>query len=130
MVERRRKRFGAGAVAHIHADDIAAGLPELVGVADDVLRVGRAFEAMHDDGCGAGGANRFRLPMAVAEDLARDLMLGGWGDFDELRFGWREAVCTWKIVAEDGLQVTIAHKASRGEISRLRGAGFKGGGSH
>ena len=61
-----------------------AGAPHLVGVADDVLRLRRAFEAVqHDDG-EALGAHRLGLPVAVAEDLARDLIVGGGGDFDEL----------------------------------------------
>ena len=46
----------AAAVAHVHADDVAAGTPELVGVADDVLRVGGTFEAVDDDDCGAIGS--------------------------------------------------------------------------
>ena len=44
VVERRRERVSrAAAVAHVHADDVAAGAPELVGVADDVLRVARSL---------------------------------------------------------------------------------------
>src|SRR5579871_1089600 len=41
VVESRGERFSAAAVAHIHAHDVAAALPQLIGVADDILRVGR-----------------------------------------------------------------------------------------
>ena len=40
VVEGGGEVLGAAAVAHVHADDVGAGEPELVGVADDVLRVG------------------------------------------------------------------------------------------
>ena len=39
VIEGGGEVLGAAAVAHVHADDVAAGAPELVGVADDVLRV-------------------------------------------------------------------------------------------
>ena len=63
------------------------GAPEFVGVADDVLRVRRAFEPVHDDGCGPRGADLRRLPVAVAENLARDLVSRGRRDLDQLCFG-------------------------------------------
>jgi len=56
----------AAAVAHIHADDVAAGAPELVGVADDVLRVGGAFEAVDDDDGGVVGPLGQGLPVTLA----------------------------------------------------------------
>ena len=34
------------------------------------------------------------LPVAVAEDLAGDLVVGGGRDFDELGFGWRKMMST------------------------------------
>ena len=40
VVEGGGEVLGAAAVAHVHADDAAAGAPEFVGVADDVLGVG------------------------------------------------------------------------------------------
>ena len=125
VIERGGKRLGPAAVAHVHADDVAAGLPELVGVADDVLRVGGAFESMHDDGGRARGANVFGLPVAVAEDLAGDLVLGGRRDFDELRLGGGQAVGARQIVAEDGLQMAVAQKTPRMEVGGLNGDGFE-----
>ncbi len=104
VVEGWGEVLGAAAVAHVHADDVAAGEPELVGVADDVLRVGGAFETVDDDGGRAGGAARDELPVAVAEDLAGHLIVGRGGDFDQLGFGWREVVFAGEIVAEDGLE--------------------------
>ena len=127
VIEGRRERFRVGAVAHVHTDDVAASRPEFVGVADDVLRVGGAFESVHDDGSGAGGADAFWLPVAVAEHLAGDLMFGRGGDFDELSFSRGEAVRAREVVAEDGLQVSVAHETSRGEVSRLSGADFESG---
>ena len=74
VVERRRKGLGAAAVAHVHADDVAARAPQLVGVADDVLRVRRTFETVHDDGGWPRCADLLRLPVALAENLACDLV--------------------------------------------------------
>ena len=56
VIEGGGEVLGVAAVAHVHADDVCTGTPELVGVADDVLGVGGAFEAVDDDGGGAGGA--------------------------------------------------------------------------
>ena len=126
VVEGGGEGFGAAAVAHVHADDVRAALPELVCVADDVLRVGGAFEAVDDDGGGAGGADIFGLPVAVAEDLAGDLAGGGGRDFDELLFGGREGVGAGEIVAGDGLQVAVGEIAAGLEVFDVRGDGFKG----
>jgi hypothetical protein len=116
VVEGGGEIFGAAAVAHIHADDVAAGVPELVGVADDVLRAGGAFEAVDDDGCRARGADNGGLPVAVAEDLAGHLVVGGRGDFDELGFGRREVVFAGEIVAEDGLEMAVGEEAAGLEV--------------
>jgi len=52
VVERRRELCGfvlvAPAIPHVHADDVEACGPEFVGVADDVLRLRGAFEAVKD----------------------------------------------------------------------------------
>jgi hypothetical protein len=74
VVERGRERFGAAAVAHVHAHDVAAGAPHLVGVADDVLRLRRALEPVQKDDVSRWIADRFGLPVAVAEHLAGDLI--------------------------------------------------------
>ena len=92
VIERRTQRFGAAAVAHVHADDVASALPQLVGVSNDVLRVRRAFEAMHDDRRGPRCTHLFRLPMAFAAHLACDLAIGRRRDLDELRLRGRQIV--------------------------------------
>ncbi len=116
VIEGGGECLGAAAVAHIHADDVAAGEPEFVGVADDVLRTGGAFEAVDDDGGGARGADVGGLPVAVTEDLAGHLIVGGRGDFDELVFGGRKVVFAGEIVADDGLEVAIGEEAAGLEI--------------
>jgi hypothetical protein len=58
VVERRREALGAAAVAHVHADHVATGAPQLVGVADDVLRARRAFETVENDDRGSVGTLR------------------------------------------------------------------------
>ena len=123
VVERRRKRLGAAAVAHVHADDVAARAPQLVRVADDILRVRRAFEPMHDDGRGPRRANLLRLPVAMAENLARDLVRGRRRDLDQLRFGCRQAVDARQIVAGDGLQMSVAQKTPRTKLRGVSGDG-------
>ena len=116
VVERRGKALGAAAVAHVHADDVAAGAPQFVGIADDVLRVRGAFEAVEDDDGGPRRPLRQRLPVAVAEDLAGDLAAARGRDFDELSDGRGKSVVAAKEVAEDGLQVAVGEEAARLEI--------------
>ncbi len=115
VVERGREGFGAAAVAHVHADDVEAGAPHLVGVADDVLRLRRAFEAVEDDDGEARGADLLGLPVAVAEDLAGDLVARGGGDFDELGGEGRQVVAAAEIVAEDGLEMAVREPGARVE---------------
>ena len=79
---------------------------------------------------GRVGADLFRLPVAVAEDLAGDLAGGGGRDFDELLFGGRESVGAREIVAGDGLQVAVGEIAAGVEVFGVRGDGFEGGDLH
>ena len=65
---------------------------------------------MDDDGGGTGGADVGGLPVAVAEDLAGDLVFGGGRDFDELGLGRREMIVAGQVVAEDGLQMAVLRK--------------------
>jgi hypothetical protein len=130
VVERGGELLGVAAVAHVHADDVGAGLPELVGVADDVLGLRGAFEPVDDDGGGAGGADLERLPVAVAEDLAVDLVLGGGGDFDEDGFGRREAVFAGQIVAGYGLEVAVREEAAGAELGVGEASVGEVGGKH
>src|SRR5258707_515699 len=110
MVESGRKRLRAAAVPHIHADNVAARAPQLVRVADDILRLRRAFEPMHDDRGGPRCTNLLRLPVAVAEDLARNLVCGRGRHLDQLCFRRRKAVDPRQIVAGDGLQMSVVQK--------------------
>jgi hypothetical protein len=66
---------------------------------------------MNDDGGGPFRANVFGLPMAVAEDLACDLICRRRRDLDKLRFGWRQIVRARQIVTEKSLQMAVAEKA-------------------
>jgi len=68
--ERRRKRIGAAAIAHVHADDVHARVPGSLRDATNVARVGGTVEPVYKDGRQPRGPHRFRLPMAVAEDAA------------------------------------------------------------
>ena len=68
--ERRRKRIGAAAVAHVHADDVHSRVPGSLRDALNVARVGGTIQPMHEHGREPRGPHRFRLPMAVAEDAA------------------------------------------------------------
>ena len=120
----------AAAVAHVHADDVAAGAPEFVGVADDVLRVGGAFKAVDDDDCGAIGAVGQGLPVTLAEDLAGDLGAMGGGDFYELAGGWGEMAGAWEEVAGDGLGVAVAEPGSGMERGVAGGKGRWVAGRH
>ena len=61
--------------------------PELVGVADDVLRLRGAFEAVEEEDGGALGAHSGGLPVALAENLAGDLRSARGTDLDKLGDG-------------------------------------------
>jgi hypothetical protein len=123
----------AAAVAHVHADDVAAGAPELVGIADDVLRLRRAFEAVEDDRGWARGAGGEWLPVAFAEDLCGDLRGACGGDFDELPdCGW-EVVGAGEEVAKDGLDMWVGEPRAgvkRRIACRPYGFGSGGAGCH
>ena len=67
---------------------------------------------MDDDDGGAGGADFGGLPVAVTEDLARDLIVGCGRDFDEDGFGFGEVAVAGEIVAEDGLEVAVGEEAA------------------
>ena len=56
---------------------------------------------------GRCGADLLRLPMAVAEDLARDLVRRRRRDLDQLVLGHRQGADAREIVAGDGLQMTV-----------------------
>ena len=124
VIERRRKSrhliVAAAAVAHVHANDVGARTPELVRVANHVLRVRRAFQAMHHDRRWPLGAHLRRLPVALAQDLRRDLSVARGRDFDKHRHRRRQIVCTRQEVAEDGLHVTVAQEASWHEGPRFK----------
>ncbi len=71
---------------------------------------------MDDDGGWTGGADILRLPMAVAEDPACDLVGCCGRDLDQLVFGWRKNIDARKVVAGDGLQVAVAQEAAGDEV--------------
>jgi hypothetical protein len=121
VVEGGAEALGAAAVSHVHADDVAAGVPELGGVADDVLGVRGAFEAVEDEDGEARGPDFDGLPMTFAEDLAGDLATVGRVDFDELGDGLREGVGARKEVANDGLKVAVTKPGARDEGSWIEG---------
>jgi len=124
VVKRRRKRLGAAAVAHIHADDVATSTPELVRIADHVLRVRRAFQSVHDDGGRSRRANLDRLPMTLAEHLACDLACSRGRDLDKLWLGWWQTIRTRQIVAGNSLQVAVAEKTSWLKLRGVDGGWF------
>ena len=97
--------------------------PELVGVADDVLRVRRAFEAVDDERGGALGAHRGGLPVALAEDLGGDLRAARGGNLDKLGDGRGQMILAREEVAGDGLQVAVGEPAARVKRRKLRGPG-------
>lgn len=124
VIEGGGEVFGSAAVAHVHADGVGSGEPELVGVADDVLGVGGAFEAVKQDGGGPFGADLQGLPVAVAEDLAADLVVGRGGDLDQDGLWRRELVLARKVVAEDGLEVAVLEEAAGAEGREVLGGHY------
>ena len=111
VVKGGREALRTAAVAHVHANDVATGVPELGGVATHVLRSGRALQAVQDKDGRTGGADAGWLPMALAEDLGADLVSVGRNSLDELgdgrgeRFGARQKVAGYRLemaIAEPG----------------------------
>ena len=111
VIERGRKGCHllvvAAAVAHVHADDVASGAPQLVGVAQDVLGMRGTLKPMEQDRRWLRRAYCGRLPVALAEDLAGDLASVRWRHLYELVYRRREMMAARKGVAEDGLRVAV-----------------------
>jgi hypothetical protein len=80
---------------------------------------------MHDDGGGPLRANLLRLPVAVAEDLACDLIVSRGRDFDKLWLGWWQIGRARQKVAEEGLQMAVAEKTPRLKVRGVDGDGFE-----
>ena len=117
VIERGRERFGAAAVAHVHADDVHAGGQGARGDALDVAGIGRALETVHQHRGEPRGALRLRLPMAMAENAAG---VGGI-DFDGFGDGRQAKRGPGKKVADDGLQMAVREPGmgfERGEPGR------------
>ena len=132
VVERGGQVLGAAAVAHVHADRVTARLEELVGVAEDVLGAGGAFKAVEDDGGGCLRAVGSRLPVAVAEDLGGDLVVGGGRDLDQDGLGRAEVVGASEEVPGDRLEMSVRKEAARVKVFAVNGGGGEGwgGGGH
>jgi hypothetical protein len=81
---------------------------------------------VEDEDGEAGGSDFQRLPVALAEDLARYLATMGGMDFDELSDGLGQVVGARKEVADDGLEVAVAEPAARDEGSWREGWAFGG----
>jgi hypothetical protein len=114
VIERRRKRVGIAAVAHIHADDIEPGRPCARGNTLNIPGVGRALEAMNEH-CGEPGS-RVGLPVAMAENAAA---VGGV-DFYRLRDCGQGEWGARQEIADDGLKVAIGEAAQRHKRSQPR----------
>ena len=109
VVERGRQRVRVRAVAHVHADHVAARIPCARGNALNVAGVGRAFKAMNQHHREPRGPLRLGLPVAMAQHAAaiRGIHLDRFGD------GGEPKRRTGQIIANDRLQVAVAEAAAR-----------------
>jgi hypothetical protein len=82
---------------------------------------------MHDDGGRPLRANLDRLPVAVAANLARDLLCSRRRNFDKLWLGGRQVVAAGQKVARERLQMAIAEKAPRLKFRSVDGGQFEFG---
>jgi hypothetical protein len=80
---------------------------------------------MHDDGGGPLRANLDRLPVAVAANLARDMLCSRRRDFDKLWLGGWQVVAARQKVARERLQMAVAEKASRLKFRGMDGRQFE-----
>jgi len=80
---------------------------------------------MYDDGGGPLRANLDRLPVAVAANLARDLLCSRRRDFDKLWLGWRQAIGARQKVAGERLQMAIAEEAPWLKFRGVDGSQFE-----
>ena len=99
----------AAAVAHIHADDIAAGIPGARGDALNVARVRRALKPVNQHHGQPAGAHRLRLPVAMAEHAAAI----GRVHLDRLRDSRQAEGGPGKKIPDNRLQVAVAQAAPR-----------------
>ena len=98
--------WGAGihttAVALVHEDYVHSGGHAIAGDAQHVLRIGGAFQAMHDNQGQRLAALGFALPVAPASNVDSGF------DFDEALFGGRQIDFSREEEAGDGLHVAAA----------------------
>ncbi len=127
VVEGGGERLGAAAVAHVHANDVAAGSARVCwscrGRTASLDEPSRPWTMM---AVGRVARTVFGLPVAVAADLACDLSVSSRRYLDERGLSGRETVDARQEVSRDGLDVAIAEKSSRQKICSVRRYGFKG----
>lgn len=68
VIEGRRPCIGTAAIAHVHADHIAAGSPGQLSDPENITGIGGALEPVYEEQCQALRA--FRLPVTMTEDSA------------------------------------------------------------
>jgi len=80
---------------------------------------------MHDDGGGPLRTNLDRLPVAVAANLARDMLFSRRRDFDKLWLGRWQVVAARQKVAGERLQMAVAEKAPWLKVRGVDGGLFE-----
>ena len=118
VVQRRRERVPCRrSCACSCGSTLAAGVPELVGVAADILRVRGALEAMQDEGgrrMGTPGCAGCQWQWQSTRELSCMRVAGSGGATSTRRPGvWRaEMIGTREKVSGDGLKVRVCEEAA------------------
>ena len=125
VVERWGPVFCAAAVAHVHANDVAAGSPGECRDSADVLRIGGAFEAVDEQDGQAVWTKVFRLPVAMAKHAAA---VGGVDRHFNCRGGNGKRLPA-PVVSSQRLRVAASQPRGRLEGSQPVRAGRRAGGN-
>src|SRR5579863_5239966 len=112
MIQSRRQRVCAAAVALVHAHHVHALSHALRRNAQHVLGFARTLEAVHNN-------QRQRLfavglPVAVAKHLNARF------NFDQSLFGWGDAEAPWEKETSQGLAMSATQSASCHKLSGYR----------
>ena len=101
--------LGVATIAHVHANDVATGLPCPRGQPQHVARTGRPFESVNQDRRQTFCAHRLRLPVAMTENLASVSWIDEH-DFSRRRLPKRRPR---QEVADDCLYVAVEQSTTR-----------------
>lgn len=116
VIQSGRESLSAAAVAHVHADDVAACGKGTDSYGANVTRVRRTLQTVNQDDGETRGADRFGLPVAMTQYTAAV----GRIHLDRVGNGRQAKGGTGKVVGNDGLKMRVSEAAAGNERRKTR----------